>query len=90
MQFYCKHCTEEINGVTNYKHSNKIHKGIIYGCGYGYAIDNINLSFKLKRIKYYHEVDTNKPINIIGNIPVSMISIIDEINIKRRANNYNL
>ena len=40
VQFYCKHCTEEINDVTNYKHSNKIHKGIIYGCGYDYAIDN--------------------------------------------------
>lgn len=93
VNFYCKHCTKDINGATNYLHSNKIHKGKIRGFGSGVTTEfenNIYLSIDLKRIKYSHEVDTSQPITIYGKISENLKKIIDEINMKRMSNKYNL
>lgn len=92
VKFYCKHCTDDINGVTHYIHSKKTHKGKVRGGGYGFNEDNSELYFSLKlnRIKYTHEVDTSKPITIYGNINPIYLNIIDEINAKRDSNKYNL
>jgi hypothetical protein len=71
-------------------HSNKIHKGIIYGYGYVFNGYKIYLTLHLNRIKYQHEVNTNLPFTIYGEISEHVKNVIDEINMKRNANKYNL
>ena len=70
----------------------KSHKGIVNAIGLGrYDHDNsVYLSLILKRIKYHHEVEVKLPMIIYGNIPDKLEKIIDEINIKKDANKYNL
>lgn len=92
VEFNCKNCTKTIDGVTNYIHMSKKHKGKLNGYGYGFDYRNkrISLSFNLKRIKYTHEVDTTSPITFYGELPIKVKNIIKEINIKRDSEKYNL
>lgn len=96
VKFYCKNCYFYENGVMNYAHCNntnkKTHKGFIRGSGRGYNYDKneIYLSLTLNRIKYSHEVDTSKPMTIYGKIDPIYLKVIDEINMKKDSNKYNL
>jgi len=92
VEFNCNKCTDDINGVTNFIHSNKHHKGIINGRSYGFNYDlkHIYLTLRLKRIKFSHIVDTNSQMTIYGNIPGDIKKIINDINIKRQANKFNI
>ena len=92
VEFKCRNCSDMINGTTHYMHLNKNHKGIIRGRGYGFneEFKYIHLTLTLKRIKYDHEVDTNYPITIYGYIPDDIKKNINDINIKREANKFNI
>ena len=71
----------------------KTHKGTIRGIGYGFSEfgdKEIFLTLAFKRIKYDHEIDTHQPIIVYGFIPNETQNIINDINIKRHANKYNL
>ena len=92
IEFDCKRCTEMVNGTTNFRHINSHHKGVIKSIGYGFDENDkkIHLSLGLKRIKYDHEVDTDSPMTIFGNIDNDIKNIISEVNIKREANKFNI
>lgn len=92
----CKNCTTMNDNrrivTTIYKYSHKTHKGIIGGVGcVGKSGDKeIFLTLQFKRLKYDHEIDTNQPIIIYGNMPDDVKTIIDDINMKKCAKKYNL
>lgn len=94
VKFYCKNLTKKVNGETFYIPSNKINKGEIEDakCGINFLENNwkISLSINLKRTQYTHEVDTSQPITIYGEIPIKLKSVIDNINMIRTANKYNI
>jgi len=92
VEFDCKKCTMMINGVTNFMHSNKHHKGVIRGRSYGFSNEfhYIYLTIILKRIKYDHDVDTNSPTTIYGYVPDEIKKIVNDINIKREAKKFNI
>jgi len=92
IKFECKKCTEDIKGLNYFMHSNKQHKGVVRGFGYGFnkEFNYIFLTIKLKGIRYKHDVDTNSPMNIYGIIPDDIKDIIDEININKETKKFNL
>jgi len=93
IEFQCLHCTQDVNGITNYFHTNKKHKGKVRGYGYGLQLvdtENVILNVSLDRIKYKHEVDTNKPMIIYGELEEHLKDVIDEINMNNNIEKYNL
>ena len=92
VKFYCFRCKKDIDGVTNYFHYHKEHKGKIRGIGTGTSEnrDKIYLSLTLNRIKYNHEVNTSKPITIFGNVPSELKEIIYNSELFADSKKFNL
>ena len=90
VKFDCEHCTTDINGATSYINSNKSHKGKVRGYGFGLSDSRIHLTLTLDRIKYRHNVNTDEPIIIYGEISQKLKDIIDEVNLLSNAKKYNI
>jgi len=92
VKFYCLRCTANVDGVRNFYHFNKEHKGKIRGIGSGTESNRnkIYLTLTLNRIKYTHDVDTSKPITIFGDIPSELKEIIYNSELFSDTKKYNL
>lgn len=91
VEFYCEYCiTDNEHGATTYVNSKQKHKGKVRSIGFGNDDDRIYLSLSLNRIKYRHQVDTDKSMTVYGNFDKYSKQIIDEINLLYNINKYNL
>lgn len=91
VKFECEHCiTDNELGATTYVNSNQQHKGKVRGIGLGMDDNKIYLTLLLNRIKYSHQVNTDKPITVYGNFDKNSKKIINEIIFFNNINKYNL
>lgn len=92
IEFHCIHCTDNINGVTNFINSKQKHKGIVNGVGFGFD-DEENKAYvtvTLQRHKHDHIVDTKQKINVFGYLTEEQREIIDKIDQINQMKKYNL
>ena len=88
IMFNCLHCTKTVNGVMNYVHTEKEHKGTVEGLGFGYdeKSDIANITVRLKYQKFDHIIDTKRRINIQGMLEPELLKVIDEIELIKQSN----
>lgn len=93
--FECEKCTIKRNlSIIKYINWYKFHMGVIDKiiCDSNIKYDRllVDLNITLKRIKYTHDVDTEKRFYIIGELPQSFQNILDDFEIYKSSKKYNL
>lgn len=92
VEFQCNNCVDDDHHIMQFMYSNKTHKGVIRGFGFGYDeyLEQVSISINLKRIKYKHEINTKTPFIIYGDLPDNIQKIVDDVKIQHDAKKFKL